>query len=100
MKSGILTLCGHARTGLRRRQGDGLGRHHRQSFEPTDLGLMMFCHEGPWHKVDRIWTIRTDGTGLTKIHMRTITPDQKWIVFRSNIHGATQVYAVEVNKKP
>ena len=22
----------------------------------------MFCHEGPWHKVDRIWTIRTDGT--------------------------------------
>jgi oligogalacturonide lyase len=32
----------------------------------------MFCHEGPWHKVDRIWTIRADGTGLTKIHTRTI----------------------------
>ena len=30
----------------------------------------MFCHEGPWHKVDRIWTIRTDGTGLTKQHTR------------------------------
>jgi oligogalacturonide lyase len=29
----------------------------------------------------------------------TFTPDQKWIVFRSNIHGATHVYAVEVNKK-
>lgn len=29
-------------------------------FSPTDPGLMMFCHEGPWHKVDRIWTIRTD----------------------------------------
>ncbi len=27
-------------------------------FSPTDPGLMMFCHEGPWHKVDRIWTIR------------------------------------------
>ena len=31
----------------------------------------MFCHEGLWHKVDRIWTIRTDGTRLTKIHTRT-----------------------------
>ena len=41
-------------------------------FSPTDPALMMFCHEGPWHKVDRIWTIRTDGTGLTKIHTRTM----------------------------
>ena len=28
----------------------------------------------------------------------TFTPDQKWIVFRSNMHGATHVYAVEVAK--
>ena len=41
-------------------------------FSPTDPGLIMFCHEGPWHKVDRIWTIRTDGTGLAKIHTRTM----------------------------
>jgi oligogalacturonide lyase len=182
-------------------------------FSPTEPGLLMFCHEGPWHKVDRIWTIRTDGSGLTKIHTRTIemeiagheffsadgktiwydlqtpksqvfwlaghslatgekikykverehwsvhfnaspdgklfagdgggphsvaapgngqwiylftpkngalqveklvnlakhdytlepnvtfTPDMKWIVFRSNMHGATHVYAVEVKKK-
>jgi Oligogalacturonate lyase len=40
-------------------------------FSPTDPTLMMFCHEGPWHKVDRIWTIRTDGTGLRKIHTRS-----------------------------
>jgi len=39
-------------------------------FSPTDPGLIMFCHEGPWHYVDRIWTIRTDGTGLTKRHSR------------------------------
>jgi oligogalacturonide lyase len=31
-------------------------------FSPTDPGLLMFCHEGPWHKLDRIWTIRVDGT--------------------------------------
>jgi oligogalacturonide lyase len=39
-------------------------------LSPTDVGLLMFCHEGPWHKVDRIWTIRTDGTGLRKVHTR------------------------------
>ena len=41
-------------------------------FSPTDPSLLMFCHEGPWHKVDRIWTIRTDGSALTKIHTRTM----------------------------
>ncbi len=41
-------------------------------FSPTDPGLMMFCHEGPWHKVDRIWTIRTDGSGKQLIHKRTM----------------------------
>jgi oligogalacturonide lyase len=41
-------------------------------FSPTDPTLLMFCHEGPWHKVDRIWTIRTDGTDLRKIHARTM----------------------------
>ncbi len=42
-------------------------------FSPTDPTLLMFCHEGPWHKVDRIWTIRTDGSQITKIHTRTMT---------------------------
>ena len=41
-------------------------------FSPTDPTLLMFCHEGPWHKVDRIWTIRSDGSGITKIHTRTM----------------------------
>jgi len=41
-------------------------------FSPTDPALLLFCHEGPWHKVDRTWTIRTDGSGLTQIHHRTM----------------------------
>ncbi|RDE07318.1 oligogalacturonate lyase family protein [Sphingomonas aracearum] len=41
-------------------------------FSPTDPRLLMFCHEGPWDKVDRIWTIRSDGTGLAKVHTRTV----------------------------
>lgn len=60
-------------------------------FSPTDPTLMMFCHEGPWHKVDRIWTIRTDGSDLKKIHTRTMdmeiagheffSEDGKWIYY-------------------
>lgn len=41
-------------------------------FSPADPTLLMYCHEGPWHKVDRIWTIRTDGSHITKIHTRTM----------------------------
>ncbi len=41
-------------------------------FSPTDPSLLMYCHEGPWQKVDRIWTIRTDGTQNTLIHKRTM----------------------------
>jgi oligogalacturonide lyase len=41
-------------------------------FSPTDPTLLMFCHEGPWHKVDRTWIVRADGTRLTQIHRRTI----------------------------
>ncbi|MGC4071149.1 MAG: oligogalacturonate lyase family protein [Nibricoccus sp.] len=41
-------------------------------FSPTDPSLLMYCHEGPWHKVDRIWTIRTDGSQKTLIHKRTM----------------------------
>jgi oligogalacturonide lyase len=26
----------------------------------------------------------------------TITPDNKWVVFRSNMHGSTHTYAVEI----
>ena len=41
-------------------------------FSPADPNLIMFCHEGTWHEVDRIWTIRAGGSGLTKIHTRTM----------------------------
>ena len=42
-------------------------------FSPTDPTLLMYCHEGPWQKVDRIWMIHTDGTHNTLIHKRTMT---------------------------
>lgn len=41
-------------------------------FSPVDPGLLMYCHEGPWQKVDRVWTIRTDGSQNTLVHKRTM----------------------------
>ncbi len=39
-------------------------------FSPTDPTLLLYCHEGAWQLVDRIWTIRTDGTQNQLIHQR------------------------------
>ena len=41
-------------------------------FSPADPTLLMYCHEGAWQMVDRIWTIRTDGTHNQLIHQRTM----------------------------
>ncbi len=57
------------RTRVIHRENNWLG--HVQ-FSPTDPQLLMFCHEGPWHRVDRIWLLRADGTGLRKLRRRTV----------------------------
>jgi len=41
-------------------------------FSTTDPNLLMFCHEGPWHKVDRIWTINTSTREVKLMHKRTM----------------------------
>lgn len=60
-------------------------------FSPTDPQQMLFCHEGTWELMDRTWIIRTDGTGLTNVHPRTMnreingheffSPDGKSILY-------------------
>ena len=40
-------------------------------FSPTDPTLMLYRHEGPYTDVDRLWTIRTDGTQNQLIHQRS-----------------------------
>jgi oligogalacturonide lyase len=39
-------------------------------FSPTDPTLLLYCHEGHWQLVDRIWTIKTDGSQNQLIHKR------------------------------
>jgi oligogalacturonide lyase len=45
--------------------------NHMQ-FNPKDPSLLLYCHEGTWHEVDRIWTIRTDGSEMSLRHARTM----------------------------
>lgn len=64
--------------------------NHSQ-FSPTDPMQISFCHEGPWHRVNRIWRIRADGTGLAPLRERTMnmeiwgheffSPDGKSMMF-------------------
>jgi oligogalacturonide lyase len=61
VKTGEMKIFGYAYAWL----------NHLQ-FSPTDPNLLMFCHEGSWHEVDRIWTIHTDGTGLKLMHQRSM----------------------------
>jgi oligogalacturonide lyase len=63
----VNTKTGEVKTLLK-----GTDWYNHIQFSPTDPTLLMFCHEGPWHKVDRTWTIRTDGSALTQIHHRTM----------------------------
>ncbi|MEQ2006620.1 MAG: oligogalacturonate lyase family protein [Limisphaerales bacterium] len=45
--------------------------NHAQS-SPTDPLMMLYCHEGTWHEVDRVWTLRV-GTDTPKLmHARTM----------------------------
>jgi oligogalacturonide lyase len=60
-------------------------------FSPTDPDLLMFCHEGPWQKVDRIWNINVKTGDMRLMHKRTMegeiaghefwSPDGKTIWF-------------------
>ena len=51
-------------------------------FSTTDPRLLMFCHEGPWHKVNRIWTIDISTKQVTQIHKRIMDMEiagHEWI---------------------
>jgi oligogalacturonide lyase len=64
---------------------------------PTDPDLIMFCHEGPWHYVDRIWTIRADGSGLQLMHKRKMEMEIAGHEFFSN-DGKTLWYDLQTPK--
>jgi len=60
------------KTGAASTVGYQYGWLNHMQFSPTDPTLLLYCHEGTWHEVDRIWTIRTDGSEMTLRHRRTM----------------------------
>jgi oligogalacturonide lyase len=96
---------------LRRLFTDSAWLNHVQ-FSSTDPNLLMFCHEGPWHKVDRIWTmdVRDAGNGNIRLmHKRTMdmeiaghewfSPDGKTIWFDQQLPRGENFYVGGVEVK-
>jgi oligogalacturonide lyase len=78
-------------------------------FSPKDPSLLMFCHEGPWHKVDRIWTINVKTKKVKLMHKRTMdmeiaghewfAPDGKTIWFDLQQPRSVKFYVAGTNVK-
>ncbi|MFL9484037.1 oligogalacturonate lyase family protein [Chitinophagaceae bacterium LWZ2-11] len=78
-------------------------------FSTTDPALLMFCHEGPWHKVDRIWTIDLTTKNIRLMHKRTVNmeiaghewfaPDGKTIWFDLQMPRSENFYVGGVDVK-
>ncbi len=60
------------KTGEQNTVGYQYGWLNHLQFSPTDPNLLLYCHEGTWHEVDRVWTIRTDGSEQVLRHKRTM----------------------------
>jgi oligogalacturonide lyase len=60
------------KTGEARETGFQYGDLNHLQFNPTDPNLLLYCHEGTWHELDRTWTIRTDGSQKQLMHKRTM----------------------------
>ncbi len=42
-------------------------------FSPTDPNVLLYCHEGNWHVVDRLWLVRVDRPDTPRLlHTRTM----------------------------
>ena len=71
-------------------------------FSPSDPDLLMFCHEGPWQKVDRIWHYNLRTGAVRLMHKRTVeneiagheffSPDGKTIWFDLQIPRSVTFY--------
>jgi oligogalacturonide lyase len=60
------------KTGESHETGFQYGDLNHMQFNPVDPNLLLYCHEGTWHELDRTWTIRTDGNQMRLMHKRTM----------------------------
>jgi len=74
---------------------------------PADPALAMFCHEGDWHNVDRVWTIRIGAEDARLMHARTMqyeiagheffSHDGKWVWYDLQTPRAEKFWLAGVN---
>ncbi len=69
---GMAFVFTNLKSGDARTVGYQYGWLNHMQFNPADPNLLLYCHEGTWHEIDRIWTIGTDGTGKQLRHARTM----------------------------
>jgi len=60
------------KTGEARTVGYAYAWLNHMQFNPADPTLLLYCHEGTWHEVDRVWTIRTARSENILRHRRTM----------------------------
>jgi oligogalacturonide lyase len=80
--------------------------NHLQA-SPADPNRLLFCHEGAWHQVDRVWTIRADGKELKLMHKRTMryeiagheffSHDGKWVWYDLQTPRSKEFWLAGVN---
>src|SRR5262245_3999525 len=80
--------------------------NHLQA-SPADPQRLLFCHEGAWHQVDRVWTVRTDGKELRLMHKRTMryeiagheffSHDGKWVWYDLQTPRSKEFWLAGVN---
>lgn len=80
--------------------------NHLQA-SPADPQRILFCHEGAWHQVDRVWTIRADGKELKLMHKRAVkyeiagheffSYDGKWVWYDLQTPRSKEFWLAGVN---
>ena len=80
--------------------------NHLQA-SPADPQRLLFCHEGNWHQVDRVWTIGADGSGLKLMHKPTMqyeiagheffSHDGKWVWYDLQTPRSKEFWLAGVN---
>jgi oligogalacturonide lyase len=74
---------------------------------PTDPTLVLFCHEGEWHNLDRVWTIRAGSDQARLMHRRTMpfeiagheffSQDGKWVWYDLQTPRSKEFWLAGVN---
>jgi oligogalacturonide lyase len=62
----------NVKTGKARTFHDSTDWLNHVQMSPTDPSQILFCHEGPWHLLERTWLIQANGPGLKQVHPRTM----------------------------